>query len=155
MSEGIFAIARSGLDVERQRMEVIAQNLANAGTTSTATGEPYRPMRLISTPRIETSFNRELRDVTQAAALSPTLEAAGLTGAQAVAVEPTNAPSRVVYDPSHPQADAHGMVRYPGIDHAGEMSLMVQTLRVYEANVVMFNAARSMYLRALEIGNKG
>jgi flagellar basal-body rod protein FlgC len=153
MSEGIFAIARSGLDVERQRMEVIAQNLANAGTTRTATGEPYQPMRLISAPRVDTAFNRELRDA--AATSSSALEAAGLTGAQALAVEPTNAPPRVVHDPSHPQADANGMVRYPGIDHAGAMSLMVQTLRVYEANVVMFNAARSMYMRALEIGNKG
>ncbi|TKC89462.1 flagellar basal body rod protein FlgC [Trinickia terrae] len=157
MSEGIFAIARSGLDVERQRMEVIAQNLANAGTTRTATGEPYQPMRLISAPRVETEtvFARELNGSAVAQASSSTLAAGGLTGAQALAVEPTNAPPRVVHDPSHPQADAHGMVRYPGIDHAGEMSLMVQTLRVYEANVVMFNAARSMYMRALEIGNKG
>ena len=46
------------------------------------------------------------------------------------------------------------MVAYSGIDHASEMALMVQTQRVYEANTVMFNAARTMYMRALELGNK-
>ncbi|AMM13154.1 hypothetical protein AX768_02530 [Burkholderia sp. PAMC 28687] len=63
-------------------------------------------------------------------------------------------PSRLVYDPSHPHADAKGFVAYPGLDHAGEMALMVQTLRVYESNVVMFNAGRSMYMRALELGSR-
>ncbi|AMM13156.1 hypothetical protein AX768_02540 [Burkholderia sp. PAMC 28687] len=56
MSDSIFAIARSGLDVERQRMEVVAQNLANASTTRTAAGVPYQPLRLVSGPQITSAF---------------------------------------------------------------------------------------------------
>lgn len=141
----LFAIARSGLEVERQRMDVIAQNLANAGTTRTADGEPYHPLRLVSGPRVGTSFEHHLQVGGAAAALE-------LTGVQSYGVERLDTPPRLVHDPAHPHADANGMVAYPGIDHAGEMTLMVQTLRSYEADTVMFNAARSMYLRALELG---
>lgn len=76
-------------------------------------------------------------------------------GVQTYGVEPTDAQPRVVYDPAHPHADARGFVQYPGIDHAGEMALMVQTLRVYEANTIMFNAGHAMYMRALDLGSKG
>jgi flagellar basal-body rod protein FlgC len=144
MSTGIFSIARSGMDVEHQRMEVIAQNLANANTTRTATGEVYQPLRLVSGPRTDgmnTSFDDHL--------------STALSGVQSYGDETTDAAPRLVYDPAHPHADANGFVHYPGLDHAGEMALMVQTLRVYEANTVMFSAARSMYMRALDIGSKG
>jgi flagellar basal-body rod protein FlgC len=147
MSDSIFAIARSGLDVERQRMEVIAQNLANAGTTRTASGVPYQPLRLVSGPQMAL--------VTSAFAdhLQGTAAPVAMGGVQAYGTEQIDVPPRLVYDPSHPHADAKGFVSYPGLDHAGEMALMVQTLRVYESNVVMFNAARSMYMRALELGS--
>lgn len=148
MSDSIFAIARSGLDVERQRLEIIAQNLANAGTTRTASGEPYRPLRLVSGPRVDTSFS----DFLHTASGSPL--GGSPAGVQAYGIERVDTSPRLVYDPAHPHADAKGLVAYPGIDHAGEMSLMVQTLRTYEADTVMFNAARSMYMRALELGNR-
>ncbi|MGU7783223.1 flagellar basal body rod protein FlgC [Burkholderia sp. PU8-34] len=147
MGDSIFAIARSGLDVEHQRMEVIAQNLANAGTTRTATGEPYRPLRLVSGPRVGASFADHLQE-------GSVSSSSGLTGVQSYGIEHIDTPVRLVHDPVHPHADAKGFVAYPGIDHAGEMSLMVQTSRTYEANTVMFNAARSMYMRALELGNR-
>ncbi|GAB5096247.1 flagellar basal body rod protein FlgC [Caballeronia sp. HLA56] len=149
MSTGIFAIARSGMDVEHQRMEVIAQNLANASATRAAGSQPYQPMRLVSGPRASDASSLAFSSELSHAAL------ANLSGAQTLSVEPVDAAPRLVHDPAHPHADAKGFVRYPGIDHAGEMALMVQTLRVYEANTVMFNAARSMYMRALELGNKG
>ncbi|BFG79454.1 flagellar basal body rod protein FlgC [Paraburkholderia terrae] len=154
MSDSIFAIARSGLDVEHQRMEVIAQNLANAGTTRTATGETYTPMRLVSGPRVASKFSDALQFGAPGSTASA-LPTAGLTGVQAYAIEPAATQPRLVYEPSHPHADAKGFVHYPGLDHAGEMALMVQTQRVYEANVIMFNAARSMYMRALDLGSKG
>jgi len=147
MSDSIFAIARSGLDVERQRMEVIAQNLANAGTTRTAMGETYRPIRLVSGPRIGTTFADHMRPAATRADQE-------MTGVQSYGVERVDTPPRLVYDPAHPHADTKGFVTYPGIDHAGEMALMVQTLRTYEADTVMFNAARTMYMRALDLGNR-
>jgi flagellar basal-body rod protein FlgC len=148
MSESIFAIARSGLDVEHSRMEVIARNLANASTTRTPTGEAYTPMRLVSGPRVAPAFADHLEQGTA------TLPMAELAGVQTYGVEAIETKPRLVYDPSHPHADAKGLVHYPGLDHAGEMALMVQTQRVYEANVIMFNAARSMYMRALDLGSK-
>ncbi|CAD6549053.1 flagellar basal body rod protein FlgC [Paraburkholderia metrosideri] len=154
MSDTIFAITRSGLDVERQRMEVIAQNLANASTTRTASGVPYQPLRLVSGPQIaSTDFAGPLRG-TGAAHASGAAWTQSVAGVQTYGVETLDVPPRLVYDPSHPHADAKGFVSYPGLDHAGEMALMVQTQRVYEADVVMFNAARSMYMRALELGNR-
>ncbi|KGB98546.1 flagellar basal body rod protein FlgC [Burkholderia cepacia] len=152
MSDSIFAIARSGLDVERQRMTVIAENLANAGTTRTASGTPYQPMRVVSGPRVTpSSFATELQ---QADAGTTATNTPVFAGVETYGIERIDTPPRLVYEPSHPHADANGFVAYPGIDHAGEMALMVQTLRVYESNVVMFNAARSMYMRALELGSR-
>ncbi|WP_175693021.1 flagellar basal body rod protein FlgC [Burkholderia ambifaria] len=147
MGDATLSIARSGLDVERQRMEVIAQNLANAGTTRTATGEPYRPLRLVSGPRIGTTFAEHLQP-------GATPAGQAMTGVQSYGIEQVDTAPRRVYDPAHPHADANGFVTYPGIDHAGEMALMVQSLRSYEAGTVMFNAARTMYMRALDLGNR-
>ncbi|KAK47796.1 flagellar basal-body rod protein FlgC [Caballeronia jiangsuensis] len=160
MSNAIFAIARSGMDVEHQRMEIIAQNLANAGTTRTASGGAYQPMRLVSGPRTPAahgaSFDMQMNAMTPTARSGS--DGADLTkpfaGVQAFGIETTDAPPRLVYDPAHPHANAQGFVQYPALDQAGEMALMVQTLRVYEANAIMFNAGHAMYMRALDLGSK-
>lgn len=144
MSDNLFAIARSGLDVERMRMEVIAQNLANAGAAASPANGANAPMRLISGPQAP-SFSDALA---QGASTTQT----GLQGTQVYAIQPMDVPPRLVHEPANPAADKDGFVAYPDIDHAGEMTLLVQTLRVYEANVVMYNAARSMYMRALDLG---
>ncbi len=136
-------ISRTGLDVEWRRLEVIAGNLANANTTRTAMGEPYRAIRLVSGPR--GNFAQHLQNGTAAEALS---------GVAAYGVEPMNLPPRRAYEPGNPQADANGFVTYPGFDHAGEMTLMVKTARAYEANIVAMNAARQMYLKAMDLGKR-
>lgn len=131
-------ISRTGLDVEWRRLEVIAQNIANANTARTALGEPYRPMRLVSGPR---------------GAFADQLGRGGaVAGVEAYGVEPVNLPPRMVYEPGNPQADANGFVSYPGFDHAAEMTLMMKTSRAYEANVLAMNMARQMYSKAMEIG---
>lgn len=134
-------ISLSALDVEWQRLEVIAQNLANANTARTATGEAYRAMRLISGPRV--SFEQLMVGGGDTKALQ---------GVAVYGVEPMNLPPRKVHEPGNPQADADGFVTYPGFDQAGEMALMIKTQRVYEANVVALNMARQMYQRAMEVG---
>jgi flagellar basal-body rod protein FlgC len=123
-------ISRTGLDVEWRRLEIIAQNLANANTTRTDGGGPYRPLHLVSGPR--TNF------------------AAYLDGRGT----PQGVEVYTVYDPSHPHADAQGYVSYPALDHAGEMTKMVETSRVYEANLVAMGIARQMYSRAIELGRR-
>lgn len=148
MGDSIFAISRSALDVERQRMEIIAQNLANAGTVSAPGEEPYHALRLVSGPRMA-SFDQALGQLQASATDGGALR---MVGVQPYGLKQAKTPARIVYDPSHPLADKNGDVAYPAIDHAGEMALMVQTLRAYEANTVMYNAVRSMYMRALELG---
>ncbi len=138
-----FEISRSGMEVEWRRLEVIAQNLANASTSLTATGEPYRAMRLISGPR--TDFSAQ---VNRSGAQD------GLGGVAVYGMEPTSAPPRRVHEPTNPQADADGYVSYPAIDHAAEMALMVKTARAYEANIVAVNPARQMYAKAMELGKR-
>ena len=147
MADPIFAIARSALDVERQRLAVIAQNLANAGTT----GQIYSPKRLISGPQSIPSFTGMLG--TQGATEDRQASLA-LSGVQSYGVEEIDAAPRRVHEPENPAADESGYVNYPGVNQAEEMALLVQTLRVYEANVVMCNAARAMFMRAMDIGGK-
>lgn len=139
-------ISRTGMDVEWRRLEVIAQNIANANTARLANGQAYQPLRLLSGPLVSgrQSFSQHLE---QGPAAQPT--GVGVYGVEPEAVEP-----RRVYDPSHPQADVDGYVSYPGLDQAGEMTAMIKTARVYEANVVAANTARQMYAKALDLGRK-
>lgn len=134
-------ISRSGMDVEWRRLEVIAENLANASTTRTALGEPYRAQRLVSGPRADF------------AALLGNGKMSGL-GVEAYGLEPVQVEPRRVHEPSHPHADIDGFVSYPGFDHAAEMTLLVSTARAYEANLVAMNAARQIYAKALELGKR-
>jgi flagellar basal-body rod protein FlgC len=138
------AISRSALDVEWQRLQIIANNLANANTTRTADGGVFRPMRLVSGPR--TSFSSLL----SSAAHSPSE-----MGVEVYGVEPMAGNVRRVYDPKDPHADVNGFVNYPDIDRAGEMTLMIQTSRAYEGNLAALNLAHQMYGKALEIGKQG
>ena len=137
-----MAISRSGMDVEWQRLQVIAQNFANANTTRTATGGAYRPLKLVSGPR--GSF----------ASLLSSASATALAGVQSYGAEEVAGSVRRVHDPKHPHADPDGFVTYPDIDRAGEMTLMIQASRAYEANLVALNLAHQMYSRALDLGKQ-
>ena len=136
-------ISRTGMDVEWRRLEVIAANLANLGTTRTALGQAFQPMRLVSGPRADF-----------AAHLARDESAAPLEGVMVYGVEPQEVEPRLAYEPAHPHADENGYVTYPGVDHVAEMTLMIQTARSYEANLVAMNAARQMYVKALDIGRR-
>lgn len=134
-------ISRTGLDVEWRRLELIAQNLANANSSAGPGGEVYRPLSLVTGPR--TNF---------ASYMDGTARPAGVEIRGVVASE---APARRAWEPGHPQADADGYVSYPALDHSGEMVRMVGTARAYEANLVAMSIARQMYSKAIEIGRRG
>ena len=136
-------ISRTGLDVEWQRLQVIAQNLANMNTTRTGSGQPYRPVRLVSGPQAD--FATLLRG-------GPTSEAP--SGVQILGLEPMSGGVRRVHEPNHPHADADGFVTYPDIDHAAEMTLLIKTSRAYEANLTAMSVAHQMYSRAAELGRQ-
>ena len=142
-------ISRSGLDVEWQRLQVIAQNLANLNTTRTSTGEPFRAMRLLSGPRADFA---QMISGKGSARLEGKGAAQSFGGVQVLGMESTGAGFRRVHEPSHPHADSEGFVSYPDVDHAGEMTLMIKTSRTYEANLTAMNIAHQMYSRALELG---
>ncbi|WP_164119042.1 flagellar basal body rod protein FlgC [Sphingorhabdus sp. Alg239-R122] len=136
-------ISMSGLDVEWQRLQVIAQNIANVNTSRTADGGVYRPLKLVSGPKV--SFGEVM---SQRSAVPP------MQGVTVYGVEAQNQGVRRVYEPAHPHADADGFVSYPEIDHAAEMTSMIKTSRAYEANLVALNISMQMYSRALDIGKQ-
>lgn len=139
----VFEISAAGMQVQKTRLEVAAHNLANANTVSQADGTPYQPMRVIS---------RAVSRVTHAS-FSEAMDGQRAGGAVASVVPDLSIATRVVHEPGHPNADAHGMVRYPGVDHLGQMTSVTEALRAYEANVAAMSAAKAMAARALEIGS--
>lgn len=128
-----FAISSIGMTVERTRVEVAALNLANANSVAGPDGSIYKPMRVVA----HATFARSVEQ--------------GLN-APLVQIQPTEHAPRSVYEPGHPMADARGFVTYAGVDAATEMVTMMGAMRSYEANVAAMNTARSMALKALEIG---
>ena len=136
-------ISRSGLDVEWQRLQVIAANIANINTTRTADGGSYNARVLVSGP-VE-GFTQALR----AAGDRPPAH-----GVMVYDIAPMNGATRQYYDPSHPHADANGYVTVPAVSQAEEMSLMIKTTRSYEANLVAMAAAQQMYSSALQVGRQ-
>jgi len=145
-------ISASALTVQRFRMDIIGENLANATNTRTAEGGPYRRkhVRVEERKVAPNSFAGHLQRVLGGA---PTT--AMLGGARVVKVgeDPEHInPMRRVYDPAHPDADIDGYVLYPNVDIEKEMTDALVANRVYEANITMLNNFKSMALRALDVG---
>lgn len=135
-----FEISAAGMNVERLRLDTSALNLANANTTRGPDGRMFQPLRVIA--RSAASFPN-LLDGYSAAGAAPDVE-----------VVPLDAPPREVYDPGHPDADERGFVAYPAVNPVSEMVHLIEITRAYEANVRALNAAKSMALKALEIGGR-
>ncbi|MEW6661718.1 MAG: flagellar basal body rod protein FlgC [Bacillota bacterium] len=129
-------ISLSGLTAERLRLDLVAGNLANANTTRTPEGGPYQRRVAVFAELLE-----------QARAGK-----GAVAGVRVAAVTKDNTPPRMVHDPSHPDANPDGYVAYPNIDVLQEMVDMISASRAYEANVTVFNAGKTMALKALEIG---
>lgn len=140
---GAFAISRSGLDVEWQRLQIVADNIANINTSRTSSGVGYVPRALVSGPA--GSFGKLVSDG---------LAGRRPTGVTVYDIATLGGETRKVYDPRHPDADEAGFVSYPAISQAGEMTMMVKASRAYEANLVAMSAALQMYSSALQIGRQ-
>ncbi len=141
----LFEISAAGMAIERTRVEVAAQNLANATTIQTPGAPAYQPQRVVArAPPIALA--------TFAERVEQGLDEGGL-GLPQMSVETTGAAPRVVHDPGHPYADANGNLAYPGVDTATEMVTLMAALRSYEANVAAMNISRSLALKTLDIGS--
>lgn len=138
-------ISGSALTAQRLRMNVIANNIANAESTHSVDGEPYKRQMVVFRPIVPSG-----------SLLVSARRWAGNEvpehGVEAAAIVQDPSPPRRVYDPEHPDADAEGYVAYPNIDIVTEMTDMLSATRAYEANVTVINAAKSMVNKALEIG---
>jgi len=142
-------ISRTALDVEWRRLEVIAENLANANVAGTATGAIYQARQLVSGPKTDFAALLDGKSPTGAG-----IDINSLAGVAIQAVQASAEPPRLVREPGNPAANAEGLVAYPAIDHAAEMTRMVATARAYEANIVALNTAREMYSKALQLGER-
>ena len=135
-------VGASALTAERTRMNLISSNLANANTTRTPEGGPYkRKDAVFSATPLENSFGRALD---------------GATGQQISQVQVSRIvedqnPPRMEYDPSNPDADSQGYVAMPNVNVIEEMADMLTASRAYEANVTAVQAAKNMALKTLEI----
>lgn len=125
-------ISASGLSAERLRMDTITSNMANASTTRTEDGGPYRRKVAVFQEALDSKMNP--------------------IGVKAVGIEEDKSDLRYEYDPSNPDANAEGYVAYPNVNILNEMADMIASTRAYEANADTLDANKSMFMKALEIG---
>ena len=142
---GGLEISASGLTAERLRMDVTAENLANAQTTRGANGQAYRRKEVVL-QEAPGSFGASL-----SAAMGGSGN--GSSGGVHVAgiVQDTTSPLKRVYDPGHPDADAQGYVSMPNVDTVTEMVDLISAQRAYEANVTAMQSAKQMFSRTLDL----
>lgn len=119
-------MSAEGMAAQMKFMELISENIANAQTTRMADGTPYQRQVAVT-------------------------ERDAQTGELVMRVETDPAPGRLVYDPGHPDANAEGFVEYPNVDVTTELVNLMVARRIHEANATVFQAAKSMLKKALEI----
>ncbi len=130
-------ITAGALNAQKTRLDIVAQNIANAQTTRTPNGGPYQ--------RQVVSFESEL--MRREGGSGPSLQSVKVA---AVATDRT--PGQQVYNPQHPDAGADGMVTMPNVNLSYEMVDLITASRAYEANLSVVKNARQMAMKTLEIG---
>jgi flagellar basal-body rod protein FlgC len=145
MSDPFFSsmgVAASGMAAQRTRMDVVSENIANADATRTEDGGPYRrQMVVFGTQPVKKSFGEVFKGVSDGEG-------------QSVAVQKVikdQADFRKVYEPSHPDADAKGMVSYPNVNATQEMMDFMAASRSFEANVSVFEASKRMFQKSMTL----
>jgi flagellar basal-body rod protein FlgC len=133
-------IAASGLSAQRTRMNTIASNLANAQTTRTSQGGPYR--------RVDPVFEAIALDKMRA--LTPSERSVSLVHVQQIVQDPR--PGHMVFSPGHPDANKDGYLEYPNVNVVEEMVNMITASRAYEAGVSSVEATQKMANSALDLG---
>lgn len=142
----IFSISGTGMTAQRSRMTVVAGNLANAETTRTPEGGPYKRRDVIfqAAPTGDGFADFLGVEATESGEEPLAVEVAG--------VRQSSRPPRKIFDPHHPDSDPEGYVALPDINPMEEMVDMMSAARSYEANLSAFNTTKSLIRRLLEIG---
>jgi flagellar basal-body rod protein FlgC len=138
-----LAVSGSALSAERQRSEIIAANMANAETTHTSTGGPYRRKEVVFQAPGATSFRLALA---RSSANGPV---AGSVQISEVVDDPT--PPVMRYEPGHPDANKDGYVAYPAINPVMEMVDLMSSVRSYQLNASAVTAAKQMIQQSIDI----
>ena len=135
-------VSSSAMTAERTRMNLISGNLANANSTKTAEGGPYKRKDAVFTAMPVTEpFDNALNRAGK-----------GLSSVAVSAITEDSSPPRMQYEPTHPDADPQGYVALPNVNVIEEMADMISATRAYEANVTAAQAAKSMAMKTLELG---
>ena len=141
---GAMDISASGMTAQQLRNDIIAQNIANVNTTRDENGHVYRRRNVVFNEKDVTGFSQIL------------LHQAGTFG-NGVKVskiyQDTESPTKMVYDPSNPDADDNGYVSYPNVDTVTEMTNLIDATRAYQANVTVFNGLKTTAQQGISIGN--
>ncbi|MCL2125442.1 MAG: flagellar basal body rod protein FlgC [Oscillospiraceae bacterium] len=137
-----MSISASALTATRLRMDVIAENMANSNTTRTENGEPYRRRYVV--------FQEKTNDNAFASFFNKARTTPG--GVRVLRIGEDTSEFKYDYNPSHPDADENGYVRYPNVEVVQEMVDMMSAYRAYEANITAINTFKDMAVKTLEIG---
>jgi len=143
---GLFdaiSIAGSGLTAQRIRMDVTAENLANADTTKAANGQPYQRQEVELEQVGQSGFGGALTGALQASGAAPP------GGVQVTSIVADATPDQQVYDPGNPEANAKGYVRLPNISTVTEMTDLISESQSYQSDVTAMQTSKSMFLSTL------
>ena len=137
-------VSASGMSAQRMRMDLISQNIANANTTRTQDGTPYRRQTLLLGTNVNSTFSNHLTGAAKDMLQDGKVKIQGIVEDQS--------DFKRVYEPDNPEADEEGYVLYPNVDIVTEMVDMISASRSYEANVTASTASKNMAMQALNIG---
>ena len=135
-------ISATGMTAQRFRMDVISENIANVNTTRDENGEVYRRKTVVFNEKTSLNFGDTLYN---------SLNVYKPDGVRVTQVVEDHSDLKMVYDPTHPDADENGYVMYPNVDTVTEMTNLIDSSRAYEANATAFNAAKSIAAKGLEL----
>lgn len=138
-----LSVSASGMNAQRTRAELLVENLANAETTRTPDGGPYR--------RKDTVFQSESVNAPFSSVLSDAMEGSGTTGVAVANVTVDQSDPERRYLPGHPDADANGYVAFPKLNPAEEMVDLVSASRGYQANVASMSSVKEMLQRSIDL----
>jgi flagellar basal-body rod protein FlgC len=147
---GVMEVSGSALKAERIRAEVVAANMANAETTRTADGTPYKRQHVVFAAEDGSKTNFQSQFLSAGGSIFAT-EPAPPGGVEVTAVVPDRAPAVRRYDPQHPDADKDGYVAYPDINPLTEMVDLMGATRAYGLNSSAVQAAKGMIASSLDI----
>lgn len=143
-----FNINASGLTAQRYRMDVISENVANANTTRTQDGTPYRRKVVTFEEKGHGHGVGQFGSIFNTARNKYSGNGVKVSSVK----EDTWTEMNKVYDPSHPDADENGYVLYPNVNIIAEMTNLIDASRAYEANATAFSASKSMAMQGLNVG---